>query len=336
MSGNSHHTNSSITAHPSESGSALADGLETASHILIIVIPPPFVIIGLIGNLLSFTLMNQTKYQKSTSCYFMRCLALFDTLYIFGRMSLRYLLAVAPKVFLSESAKRPFCLFYFSVFECSKFIPPFILTAMTMDRFVAVTWPLKAAAVCTMGRARLSVVGISLVGAAVGLSQLLRKEQEEFKSWLCPYHFEVGIDVFTHAHAAISGYIPIACLVLFNAGISFSVLRSRQKSKRLFNSGRSNSSESSITKVSVSVTSFFILTSLPIRFMTIFVDNGLILRNGPGLSPIEMIQIKSFSNNLAITIENLNYCFNFYLYCLTSARFRKELLKIMACNPNKY
>jgi hypothetical protein len=142
----------------------------------------------------------------------------------------------------------------------------------------------------------------------------------------------VAREVFTHAHAVISGYVPIVCLVVFNSGISIAVLRSRKESKRLSHSGRSDSStEMSITKVSVSVTMFFVLTSLPIRFIGVLIDNGMVFRNSPGLSDSDILQIKRFSNNFCITVENLNYCFNFYMYSMTSRRFRKELWDIITC-----
>jgi hypothetical protein len=54
---------------------SLKNGVDIAVYIMSVPIPPILVIVGLFGNSMSFILMNQKKYEKSTACFYMRVLA---------------------------------------------------------------------------------------------------------------------------------------------------------------------------------------------------------------------------------------------------------------------
>jgi hypothetical protein len=50
-------------------------------------------IVGLVGNFFNYLLVSQKKYEKSTTCFYMCCMAVFDC---YGRMFLRYPSVMAP------------------------------------------------------------------------------------------------------------------------------------------------------------------------------------------------------------------------------------------------
>jgi hypothetical protein len=281
--------------------------------------------IGLVGNLLSYLLMNQSKYSKSTTCFYMRCLAIFDSAYIIGRMVLRYLLVVASDILLQPVAKTYFCLFYLAFLHFTLILSPLILTTMAFDRFVALTWPLKAAALCTMRRSKQVTFAIVSTGVVIGCAQLLRSERPLLRSWYCPYHFKVGRIISDKITSAIYIYLPMICLVICNIGIICALKNSNKDFSRISKTRRSSSKERSITKTTIMVTCLFIISCIPFQLEELW------HRLNYNRSPQEILHIKIVTINFAILMENLNYCLNFYMYGLSCKRFRKELVMILSC-----
>ncbi|XP_064626313.1 P2Y purinoceptor 12-like [Lineus longissimus] len=316
----------STTTSRREETSTLFSVFTVVNFIIVIIIPPVLAVVGGIGNFLSFLLMNQPKYSKSTTCFYMRCLAKFDSVYIFGRMILRYLLVVASNILLEQAVETYFCLFYLSVFYFGCVLSPLLLTIMAIDRFVALTWPLKAANVCTMRRSKQLVFGTTSLGAVLGLIQLLRSHRPELISWYCPYHFKVAAGVFDQVFNVVTAYIPIICLLFCNLGIIRAVYKSKRELSHLSNTKRSSSTEKSITSTTVMVTCIFIISKIPMLF-----EDSFWSYNSFDPTSKLIVHLKILSINFAILMESLNYCLNFYMYGLSCKRFRKELLIIIMC-----
>ncbi|XP_064626851.1 G-protein coupled receptor 183-A-like [Lineus longissimus] len=296
--------------------------LNIVNFTLVTILPPILVVVGMLGNILSFLLMNQSKYSKSTTCFYMRCLAISDSAYIFGRMIQRYLLVVASNILLEPSIKTYFCLFYFAMFHFGLILSPLLLTVMAIDRFVALTWPLKAATVCTMRRSKQLVFVIISLGTVLGCAQLFRSYHEDLRSWYCTYHF-IGHLVFDQVFNAIIIYIPFVCLLICNIGIIRAIFISARDTS-LSRRKRPSSIETSITNTTLMVTCIFIISIIPNRFEQLF---WLYLNYDPSSELIFHIQV--LTANFAIFMESLNYCLNFYMYVLSCKRFRKELLIII-------
>ncbi|XP_064637022.1 G-protein coupled receptor 183-like [Lineus longissimus] len=302
--------------------------VDTAIYIMTVPTPPILITVGLIGNFLSFRLMSLKKYEKSTTCFYMRYMAVTDSLYIYGRIFLRYIRLMAPHLFVSDAVKRPFCLYYFATGLMSYAMSPWILVALAFDRFLALTWPLKAAIFCTMRRARRTTICVFIFGFCYGLVQLLRTRQEKYKFWLCPYYFKEPAD---EIHAITEGILmsicPILTLCVFNIGIIIAVHRSKQNEALKKSSGAETSKESSITLAAVSVTTAFIIFQLPDTI------NDFFWANWKGIVTSDVAQWQRLTLNIDVLCESMNYCLNSYLYVLSCKRLRKEMLGIiLSCN----
>jgi hypothetical protein len=243
---------------------------------------------------------------------------------------LRNVLAIGPSVFLAPHVRRPFCLFYNATSYFALSLSPWILVVMALDRFVALTWPLKAANICTMRRAKATATCIITVGVFFGGLQVLRKEQLKYKSWFCPTHFDTPMDErFDTIYGVQFFYIPVILMVIFNFGIALAVNRSMTKSKYLSSTQTHSGIERTITITTMLVTSAFVLFYLPKRIhLTVW---GM----WRGTLTDDIITLQRFTLNLGITMENVNYSLNSYLYCMTCKRFRKELKEILSCRREK-
>jgi hypothetical protein len=305
----------------------LQNAVDMVIYIVTVPIPPLLIVAGIVGNFYSFRLMNQKKYEKSTTCFYMRCMAVYDSLYIYGRMFLRYLLVVAPHLFRSDAVNKPFCLYYTASHVFGAYLSPWILVVMAVDRFIALTWPLKASTLCTMRRAKTTAVIIFILGAIVGGGQAMRTYKDTHKHWLCPYPFDKPWDdIFAAIEIVYITLLPIIFLVILNFGILFAVQRSRLN--KSLNKTESASSDSSITIATIMVTSAFL-------FFQIFSDkmNNFFWSNWDGnISTSVRMLLKRLMVNVGILSENMNYCFNAYIYVLSCKRLRKEMFDIIFPN----
>jgi hypothetical protein len=317
-----------------EETSVLIAVLTVVNYSLVTVLPPILATIGLVGNLLSYLLMNQSKYSKSTTCFYMRCLAIFDSAYVIGRMVLRYLLVLASDLFLQPVVRTSFCLFYLAFLYFAILLSPLILTVMSFDRFVALTWPLKAATLCTMRRSKQVTFIIVTIATIMACVQLLREHRSDLTSWYCPYHFKkVAGMIFDEVYDLIVVYIPTFCLLVCNTGIIHAVHKSNKDLSRLSQSQRSSSKEKTITSTTVLVTCIFIVSNIPMLFDKFYwrVHSDWSYSK----SSKTRLYIQYFTLNFAVFMESLNYCLNFYIYGLSCRRFRKELMMIITCHYEK-
>ena len=293
--------------------------VDIAIYVINSILPPVIGILGLFGNVLSFLLMNQKKYEKSTTCFYMRAMAIFDSLYIYSRILLRYLLVMCPYLFTDLSVKEPYCLYYFASLTLCKLVSPWILIAMALDRFIALTWPLKAAIICTMKRARITTLIIFLWSVGHGCIQLKGTYQERFKFWLCPYDFDDSA-VLLYA-LVVEFFIPFLTLVIFNIGLLVAVHRSNRDISRSKATG--SAQEASITRSAVIVISAFIAFQIPMRAVDFYWEGW------KGVVTDDIQQLQRLSKNMGIIGENLNYCSNSFLYIFTCRRLRDEMFSMI-------
>jgi growth hormone secretagogue receptor len=241
--------------------SSLAYVVKIIIYFVTVPIPPILIVAGLIGNFLSFHLMNQKKYQASTTCFYMRVMAVSDSLYIFGRMFQRYLLVMAPHLFKRKEINMPFCLYYKTSLEVGAHVSPWVLVVMNFDRFLALTWPLQAAIICTMRRARITVGCIYALGLGFAATQLFTTFQEQYKHWLCPYALpEHWVEIQGMAEAVYMAVLPIVSLVAFNIGIMVAVQRSKRD--KTLKRSEISSRDSSITVATIALTITFVVFQL--------------------------------------------------------------------------
>jgi hypothetical protein len=203
--------------------------IDMTIYIMTVPIPPILAIYGIIGNCLSFLLMSQKKYDKSTTCFYMRCMAVSDCLFIYGRMFLRYLLVIAPQLFENKDVKPTFCRYYFVSLVSGLILSPWILVAMAFDRFIALTWPLRAAVHCTMRKAKITASVVFTLGIGFSLVQINAKWQEKYSFWLCPYNFDEPMDViYSVVEGTMTSMLPIILFSILNVGILVAIYRSKR------------------------------------------------------------------------------------------------------------
>ena len=122
---------------------------------------PIICVVGLVGNFLSAAVMFQPD-NRGVSCHFyMGFLAISDSVVLWCSVVI-LLIKDYINFPLSLVAHQRYCSIIWGLTSCAAMIGTFIIQTMTLDRLVAVMWPLKAITWCTMQRTRRTCVSILL------------------------------------------------------------------------------------------------------------------------------------------------------------------------------
>lgn len=120
---------------------------------------PLIIFIGLFGNLLSCIVFLTTHLKMRSSSYYLAALASAD----FGFLSVLLLVYLSNTAGLEFFNKQGWCqsLVYMSS-VCSN-LSVWLIVAFTVERFIAVQYPLQRPQMCTVSRAKCIVLGLTVV-----------------------------------------------------------------------------------------------------------------------------------------------------------------------------
>lgn len=121
---------------------------------------PLLTVTGTIGNIISVLVFFRTKLKKLSSSYYLSALCISDT----GFLLINFILWL--NIFNINIYSQNICcqLFTFLSGFCSALSVWFVV-AFTIERFIAVIYPLKRQTMCTVNRAKSVLIGLLIVSA---------------------------------------------------------------------------------------------------------------------------------------------------------------------------
>lgn len=125
---------------------------------------PALVLFGSIGNILSVLVFFKTKLKKLSSSYYLAALGLSDTCYLVG-LFIPWLNLVDIKIYTLEV----YCQFFTFFSNLCSFLSVWFVVAFTVERFIAVLYPLKRQTMCTVRRAKMVITALTLIGVFISL-----------------------------------------------------------------------------------------------------------------------------------------------------------------------
>lgn len=146
---------------------------------------PALVLVGSIGNILSVIVFFRTKLRKLSSSYYLAALGISDTCFLMGAF-------VSWLNYLSIDIynRNYYCQFFTYISGLCSFLSVWFVVAFTVERFIAVLYPLKRQTMCTVKRACTVVVGLLILGSVISIPYLIFAESH-FSAYLNDYVCDV-------------------------------------------------------------------------------------------------------------------------------------------------
>lgn len=291
---------------------------------------PILVLVGLVGNTLSFIIMVKPTNRRLSCCVYMAVLAVSDNVALF--------------IMGYYWTKPTFEIPIFHQLECSILgyiligsaqYGMLIIVAMTVDRFMVVRFSLSSARLshCTAGRARVMagvLLGVALVFNIPHLVLL-----DTGVNYTC-ITFS-GSSALVRAYALLSiilnAFVPFIALLTMNIIIIKTIKDARKsfdeggsflRSRGPQTSGKDQSvkEQAQLTVMLLLVNGVFLLLTMPVyvRYIIYTIVN---YRTHPAVLATYIL-VYHITHKLYYT----NNAVNFFLYCIGGSKFRKELKQL--------
>jgi hypothetical protein len=235
------------------------------------------------------------------------------------------IIACAPSTYPAWTSRWPYgdvwCQVSGIVHGSSVTVSIWSISLVSIDRFCAVTWPLKYSRMVTKGRCGLIILGLWVCALVSFLAPCLTKED------LIYYRFKVeysmcGLYWEYAEYCAITGfYIPIFCgsVLIFTAVKIVQALRVSSKFQEASGVGNTRSANRKALKVIVATSIIYFIFWGP--YVTQVVAESLV-HSLKALTPDWL----SFAT---LWLANSNSGINVFVYSMTNAGFRAHLLHLL-------
>ena len=291
---------------------------------------PVLIPIGLMGNTLSFLVMIKQNNRKMSTCIYMAAISINDNLMMCS--AFHYWLVSAANIHK------------WNLWECklSAYLHNFSLQsatyqvlAMTLDKYVAIKWPHRAATYSTPRRARLIALGVLVTTLSYNVPHLFLGG---LLGGQCLAYVVGGTitRVYSYISFSLNGVIPFSLLIYMNYVIVHAVSKSRRMFRGTTNREKYSdtnqgmdtrqrtmkSAENQLTIMLLLVTLLFSILLIPtyIRFIYLtFVKSDTPIKYARSML-IFQITYKLYVTNSGV---------NFFLYCISGRKFRSDLKDIL-------
>ncbi len=290
------------------------------------------IIVGSVGNGLSFMLMMQKSVRSTPFGYYLAHVAVADTIYLY--------FGLVPAVVMKFGGVDIFTLHNLACktgtfLRCSSgdFAIWLVLT-VTVDRFIAVKYPFKAKTLCTLAKAKvvcvillcLSCIFNSYIFVTRGLVYVNELSVSTCKVMSTYFFFERYIRPWYNIIGLM--IIPGGSMIILNTIIIVTLWKHNKARQDLTNRHDATVSiqvlHTTITLLAVNM--MFIILVCPC-FLMITILSYITLSS------------KAFPYVLTICVVliNINHSCNIFLYVLTSKQFRDTLMKwFCSCHIRHY
>ena len=301
---------------------------------------PVLVPIGLVGNTLSFLVMIKPNNRKMSTCIYMAAISINDNLMMC--LALYNYLLTTVKIYNMHPAECNMMAFLILLLLQNT---TFQVLVMTIDKFLAIKWPHKAATYSTPKRAKILSVCVSVCVIMYNIPHVFISKLIGGQCFAYAVG-GVGTKVYSWTSFVLNGIIPFALLIYMN----YVIVTTVRKSRKLFGTKDTNSThtgktqesnkgmetrqkamksaESQLTIMLLLVTTLFLILLFPTyaRFIyTTFVQSD---------TPAKFASSMLFYH-VSFKLYMTNNGVNFFLYCISGKKFRTDLKEILFCSKER-
>ena len=282
--------------------------------------------ISLIGNGLSLFAVRR-RMTTSTSCFYIANLAICDTLVIFSKWLYLILRLYHPNQTSWE------CKVMNYLNNVALFSSVWLVVLMTVERCIAVIWPLKISGWVTKKRARIVVSILYVVMAAFNSVYLIivtsipTRLKNRNECIIDESHMPFYKSIWSVIDMVFYAYIPQIHIFILNIVIIMKLARATKEQAEMRNAAKSEQSQGQVTAMLLMVSiTFFVLTN-PYTIFHLCIQNDVWNYMVSARSYAQYVLV----NTLLRLLADLNHCINFLLYVATGKRFREDITQSFRC-----
>ncbi len=305
----------------SATGTSESNAGTSIDKLLWIYVSPVILTIGLCGNTLTIVVMRQKRMRGTSTCVYLTLMAIADLGTLITGIIPEWLEMCGFVIF---KELHPWtCKMEKFLFYTINDVAIWIIVAFTLDRFVAVCFPLKKREVCVPKRAAIACLCITLVAIAKNLhvfwtrGRIYDENGNVIKNCGRPSDFENYVRPWI-AFALVS-LVPFLIISVCNAGIIRALVIAKRRMRDSVGENARALTQTTAMCLSASFT-----------FLVLIAPSIVLLIGKPYWTSYDN---PNPSYDIAKAIINqlvyVNHSINFFLYCLTGARFRDELLSVL-------
>ncbi|XP_064639029.1 FMRFamide receptor-like [Lineus longissimus] len=292
-------------------------------------VSPVLIFLGTVLNGLTVIVLLRRKFGKSSTRMLLIVLALADTAVLWTgllrqwvkslfELDLRCLMPVSCPV-------HTFSTYLFLHFAS------WLVALLTLERWISVTFPLKARVICTRKWTSVVLVILFLFLFALNSHILFFTKIKQIDNKLsCTHSTEVYGDFWKRVWYWFDllsySCLPFLAIAFCNWSILYKVIRGQIKRNKLQNPGGNKNGHSrqltSMTYMLTTVSIMFILLTLPASIFFIIQDHVEIIT---WQQNVELRLIYAITNLLGY----VNNTINFLLYCVSGTQFRREVFRMI-------
>ncbi|XP_076447137.1 G-protein coupled receptor daf-37-like [Babylonia areolata] len=297
---------------------------------------PCLLLLGTFGNITTIIVMRRIKDRNSSQRVFLMALAVSDFCLLYtGVFQGWFLMSFHVDL---RALHVVVCKTYSWLLYSTNTLCAWLVTSVTVQRTMAVLWPHRMRAVCTVRRTWMVIAALAISALTLQVHFLFGMRMTEDNR--CDD--EAGVyeyflrEIATWMDLAVSSFLPCVCLLVCDVILSLTLFKSTSDTSAvahaISNASTAQHSNDSRRKTASRTTVLVLTLSCAFLVLTMPVCLFLIL--------IHVVSIETHKARaraeLALTVTCLlwytNSAINFLLYCLTGTKFRKEFLSLVHCS----
>ena len=288
-----------------------------ASFIVYLVPSAIILIVGTIGNILSFLVFNKKSMKQSVTSVYFRMLAISDTMVLYSGAGVGVVLTTSGVDLRTVSHST--CKFFVALVKTLCYHSCWTLVLISIDRFIGIYFPHKYRQLCTKRRAVIALIILvfimaSFVGGFWGSALMVTND-------VCGvgmHHLPFFNDVYQWLDLCVLNLLPTVILVSINISIIYKISHSEFGSKEDSNSTNTTAKKQSysLTLILLSISFVYILCTIPTSTAFLAIKTF----HGPRKASQILLYIRCCE-----TLYAANHASNFFLYCVHGTTFRREL-----------
>ncbi|KAK3797629.1 hypothetical protein RRG08_054655 [Elysia crispata] len=295
------------------------------------------VAVGLVVNSLTFIVMKTPRLKSKSYSHYLSALAVFDSLVLMSQevhiideiLVIGFHQRGVFRGFSDEACK----ILSFSDAVCN-LMSAWLIVVMALERLWVVSMPFRTNGTMWFRQKGAIIIILSLF-AVTSATQVFRLAMVEKSGWTCMGSSNLYVSLHVYMYQfVLHSTAPIAIVLIANMGVITQIFRverathgEESSSTRLTGGGPQRRSKTTRMMVYISLT--YILTSVPLVSLTIFL-HALAKQAAPNAHSIA-VRCLPWLHVLQV-VASINYASNFFIYILSGKKFRIELGHMLSCN----